>query len=114
MTQEEQWAIALKKSQTAARRNGGSIGIRKGAVEESLRTAKETMRRAALRGDAAEVIAKREELIALRAEETALALKELEELYGKVDPRAIEAEIKAYYADCASLTTATGAFGSIL
>jgi hypothetical protein len=61
---------------------------------------------AAAAGDAAGKEKALEALIDLRAEQVALELEEIQDLYGSVETSALQAEMQKYYEDCYRLAAA--------
>ncbi len=109
-TQEEQWAIALKKARQQSRHaNEIPLGIQKGQIEEQMQYQKNLLEQAVFTQNIPVRNAALDRLIELRGKQTAVALKELHELFGAIATPALESEIRQYYADCKNLIAATEA-----
>lgn len=108
--EERQWAVELKKAQQQTKRAATiPIGIRKAHIAEQMQYQKNLLEQAAYANDALAARDALSTLIQLRGEQTAVALKEMEELFGPVTEPALEAEMRQYYADCAALSAAVEA-----
>ena len=84
------------------------LAIQKKYLANDLRAAKRDLRQAVKQGDVEGASHSVKRLIALRADQTALALRELEEIYGKVEDEVLEIYAKQYAADCVKLIRAIG------
>lgn len=105
--EEEQWAVALKKAQQKTRLAAQvPVGVRRGQIQEQLSLQKNLLERALAEQNHVALQKSLDQLVQLRAEQTALALKEMEELYGTVAPEALAAHVRQYYADCTTLVSA--------
>lgn len=108
MTDEErQRAVAFQRAKLQARRlTSEARAAKKAEIVRSLATGKSRLLRALREKNSAEINNLFDTLCALRAEDSALRLADLEEHYGKLNRTAIEAAARAYFRDCFALANA--------
>ena len=103
-TNEQSWAVELQRARHAAkRRTETPIAMQKKQNQDIMNYAKAELLKALREKNTAVISNTLGKLFKLRAEQTAIQLAEIKELYGYLEPAAIEAEIGKYYLDCVGL-----------